>query len=45
MGYVCTIVNGQVIVRDGELTGVRSGHVLRRCEAESRAPAPEAARL
>ena len=29
MGYKATLVNGQVIVRDGELTGVRAGKVLR----------------
>jgi N-acyl-D-aspartate/D-glutamate deacylase len=28
-GYVATLVNGQVSVRNGELTGVRAGSVLR----------------
>jgi N-acyl-D-aspartate/D-glutamate deacylase len=39
-GYVATIVNGEVVVSDGELTGNRSGHVLRRGERESHAPPP-----
>ena len=45
VGIVATLVNGRVIVRDGELTGERSGHVLRRGEDQSTAPPPEEARL
>ena len=33
VGYVATVVNGQVVARDGELTGARPGHVLRSAAA------------
>jgi N-acyl-D-aspartate/D-glutamate deacylase len=36
-GYVATIVNGEIVVSDGELTGRRSGHVLRRGDRQSHA--------
>jgi N-acyl-D-amino-acid deacylase len=32
-GYLATVVNGQIIRRDGESTGVRSGRVLRSTDA------------
>ena len=38
-GFSATLVNGVLVIRHGELTGDRGGHVLRRCEAVSRAPA------